>query len=206
LAANLPAAETGDTVTGGMFSAVFMRHLRFAWGWLKLLRNEATEHLQSRLPVRLREHLPETPEHQRRTRSRPWWKRVRAGLRDMVPLLEQCYDGCRTNPPAAEEQKDILWGRQARVDAGQLRRSYVCSFCNRYKGPNISGIDPSTHAVVRLFHPRRHKWTRHFRWGGPLLIGRTPIGRATIAVLLINHPEAVAIRQLLLAADLFPIR
>jgi hypothetical protein len=81
-----------------------------------------------------------------------------------------------------------------------------CYFCNSYKGPNISGIDPLTKALVRLFHPRRHKWHYHFRWDGPMLIGRTPIGRATIAVLVINDPEAVATRQLLLASGLFPPR
>lgn len=79
----------------------------------------------------------------------------------------------------------------------------ACYYCNSYKGPNISGVDPRTHAIVRLFHPRRHKWYRHFRWDRPLLIGRTALGRATIAVLVVNHPEAVATRQLLRAAGLF---
>lgn len=49
----------------------------------------------------------------------------------------------------------------------------TCFYCNSYKGPNISGIDPSTGKMVRLFHPRRHKWAAHFRWNGPVLIGRT---------------------------------
>jgi hypothetical protein len=71
---------------------------------------------------------------------------------------------------------------------------YVCSFCTHHKGPNLGGIDPKTGAKTRLFNPRRHKWARHFRWDGPVLIGRTAIGRATIAVLAINAPHRIAHR------------
>lgn len=79
-----------------------------------------------------------------------------------------------------------------------------CFYCNSYKGPNIAGIDPRSGKTVRLFNPRRHKWARHFRWDGPALIGRTPIGRTTIAVLNINESEAVATREALIEARLFP--
>ena len=41
-----------------------------------------------------------------------------------------------------------------------------CFACNRHKGPNIAGIDPKTGKIVPLFDPRRHKWSRHFRWDG----------------------------------------
>ena len=30
----------------------------------------------------------------------------------------------------------------------------ACCFCNRFKGPNLTGIDPETRAVTPLFHPR----------------------------------------------------
>ena len=86
--------------------------------------------------------------------------------------------------------------------AGNL--ALTCFYCNRHKGSNISGIDGRDGTIVRLFHPRRHKWSRHFRWDGPTLVGRTPIGRATVAVLNVNDPEAVATRAALIAAGLFP--
>ena len=79
-----------------------------------------------------------------------------------------------------------------------------CYYCNSYKGANIAGRDPDTGKVTPLFNPRRHKWSHHFRWNGPVLIGRTAVGRTTIAVLNINEPEAVATRSALIAADLFP--
>jgi hypothetical protein len=81
--------------------------------------------------------------------------------------------------------------------------AWACPGCSSFKGPNVAGIDPRSRKVVRLFHPRRHKWSRHFRWDGPTLVGRTPIGRATIAVLNINDPEAVATRADLMAAGLY---
>src|SRR5438874_719124 len=80
--------------------------------------------------------------------------------------------------------------------ATELRNlSYSCLPCNKRKGPNIAGLDPKTKKLVPLFHPRRHKWQRHFRWDGPYLRGKTPIGRATIVVLAINDPVYVAVRQ-----------
>ena len=79
-----------------------------------------------------------------------------------------------------------------------------CFYCNNAKGPNLAGIDPRDGKIVRLFHPRRHKWSRHFPWDGARLLGRTPIGRATVAVLNINEPDAVATRAALIAAGLFP--
>ncbi len=80
----------------------------------------------------------------------------------------------------------------------------TCAYDNDFKGPNIAGLDPLTGRLVRLFHPRRHKWEHHFRWDGPVLIGRTAIGRTTIDVLNINLPPRVAQRQALIDAELFP--
>jgi hypothetical protein len=58
--------------------------------------------------------------------------------------------------------------------------------------------------IVRLYHPRRHKWSAHFKWDGTLLVGKTVIGRATVAVLEINHSDAIAVRDALCAEGVFP--
>ena len=75
--------------------------------------------------------------------------------------------------------------------------------CNDFKGPNLSGLEPENGKLTRLYHPRRHKWLYHFRFQGSTLIGRTPIGRTTIDVLQMNHPEIVALRGMLMAGGLF---
>ena len=80
----------------------------------------------------------------------------------------------------------------------------ACFYCNSYKGPNIAGIDPESGELVRLFHPRRDDWADHFQWEGATLAGRTPIGRATIQVLCINHPDAVSVRESLQREGVFP--
>ncbi len=61
-----------------------------------------------------------------------------------------------------------------------------------------------TGKVVRLFDPRRQLWKRHFEWHGALLVGRTQIGRATIAVLNINDPQRLQLRQILMSAGDWP--
>jgi hypothetical protein len=78
-----------------------------------------------------------------------------------------------------------------------------CLHDNKHKGPNIAGIDPVTKQLVALFHPRRQNWTRHFVWNGAILVGRTRIARATIRVLAINDPDAVAFRAELMEEGVF---
>ena len=80
----------------------------------------------------------------------------------------------------------------------------ACFACNNHKGSYISGIDEKTKKIVPLFHPRRHKWHRHIRWDGPVLVGLTPSGRATVAVLEINLDYRVGFRQRLIEEGVFP--
>jgi hypothetical protein len=88
-----------------------------------------------------------------------------------------------------------------RTVAGNL--ALTCWYCNSFKGSDLTGIDPATGKLTRLFHPRRHKWDRHFRYEGPLLVARTAIGRTTIRVLQINCEDAVTLRESLIAEGQF---
>ena len=80
----------------------------------------------------------------------------------------------------------------------------ACYVCNHHKGPNLAGIDLETGKKTWLFDPRRQKWQRHFRWEGPILFGRTAVGRATIDVLGINLPLRVELREELIDEGLSP--
>jgi len=86
--------------------------------------------------------------------------------------------------------------------AGNLALSYFS--CNSCKGSDIGGLDSQTRTLTPLYNPRRHKWERHFRWHGPYLIGRTAVGRVTIAVLDINDPFRVELREGLMEEGAFP--
>lgn len=81
-----------------------------------------------------------------------------------------------------------------------------CLPCNSYKGTNIAGYDPEGDELQPLFNPRLDDWDDHFVWDGPILRGKTPIGRTTIDVLRINVPERVEHRRLLIDAGVFPTR
>jgi hypothetical protein len=73
--------------------------------------------------------------------------------------------------------------------------AWVCPRCNERKGTNLSGVDPDTNRVVRLFNPRRDVWARHFMWEGLRIRGLTPRGRATTWLLELNSDERLKLRQ-----------
>ena len=78
--------------------------------------------------------------------------------------------------------------------------AWACFWCNCYKGACVGGPDPRTGRFTRLFNPRDDVWLEHFRREGGLILGRTAIGRSTIAVLNMNETSSVAVRLEILAA------
>jgi hypothetical protein len=70
----------------------------------------------------------------------------------------------------------------------------ACLHCNRFKGPNIAGLDPGSNELVRLFHPRTDIWDSHFQFEGARIAGTTAIGRATVQVLAMNAPDLLLVR------------
>jgi hypothetical protein len=79
-----------------------------------------------------------------------------------------------------------------------------CPKCNRKKGPNLSGLDPTSGALTPLFNPRKHVWSEHFRWQDALIVGTSSIGRTTVGVLGLNEEERVELRLLLIGEGLLP--
>ena len=83
------------------------------------------------------------------------------------------------------------------VDGGVTEESNLalaCVSCSLRKEARRSAVDPRTGKIVPLFHPRRQRWSGHFRWRGAWIVGITPTGRATIAALQLNRLLIVAIR------------
>jgi HNH endonuclease len=81
--------------------------------------------------------------------------------------------------------------------------AWSCFYCNSAKGPNIAGLTTDGE-LVALFHPRRDRWSEHFRWEGALLIGLSAVGRATITVLNINSEDQRLLRESLIREGSFP--
>lgn len=81
-----------------------------------------------------------------------------------------------------------------------------CQGCNSHKYTKTEAIDPLTRQLVPLFNPRSHQWPDHFAWSRDcsLVVGLTPVGRATVTALRLNRPGVVNLRQLLYAAGKHP--
>jgi hypothetical protein len=71
-----------------------------------------------------------------------------------------------------------------------------CVSCSLRKGARTSAADPVTGELSRLYEPRSQCWEDHFDLTEELVIvGRTATGRATVELLQMNRPLAVAIRR-----------
>jgi HNH endonuclease len=82
----------------------------------------------------------------------------------------------------------------------------ACPHCNGSKWKHVDGVDPLSGLSARLFNPRTEAWADHFNWSREqhgVIEGKTAIGRATIARLQMNHPDVLAVRQLLAELGLF---
>jgi len=63
--------------------------------------------------------------------------------------------------------------------------------------------DPETNKPVPLYHPRRDRWSDHFKWSedGLTVLPLTATGRATTARLQLNRLGVINIRRALLALE-----
>lgn len=82
----------------------------------------------------------------------------------------------------------------------------ACRMCNAYKGTQTHARDPVTSRRVKLFNPRRQRWSTHFTWSedGTKVLGRTVCGRATVVALQLNNVLAVMVRREWVAAGWHP--
>jgi hypothetical protein len=79
-----------------------------------------------------------------------------------------------------------------------------CHRCNLHKGTDLTGIDPLSGRLTKLFNPRRNAWQRHFRWDGFWIVGRTAVGRTTVDELRVNESERIRLRETLAELGRFP--
>jgi hypothetical protein len=84
--------------------------------------------------------------------------------------------------------------------------AYSCITCNGHKSAHITGIDPETGIQHSLFHPRRDRWGRHFRFEPASLEirGTTAKGRATVSRLQMNEPKQIEARELWVELGIYP--
>jgi hypothetical protein len=82
----------------------------------------------------------------------------------------------------------------------------ACMLCNKYKGSDLTSVDPETGSIVPLYHPRRQRWTEHFQLQGAFFIPLTPTGRVTVRLLQLNHVDRIEEREFLIEVGVFQVR
>jgi len=77
--------------------------------------------------------------------------------------------------------------------------AFACQHCNNCKYNKYEHPDPLSGKIVRLYNPRKDKWSDHFVWDedDAVIIGITSVGRATVSCLKMNRGEAVNLRAAL---------
>ena len=126
------------------------------------------------------EHVPASM--QRRVRER-------AALR-----CEYC--GVSQEHQEATFHIDHVTPRSAGGETALDNLALACVSCSLRKGARRSAADPATGESAPLLDPRKDLGTDHLRpsddgW----FLGLTPTGRATIELLKMNRPLAVALRR-----------
>lgn len=96
---------------------------------------------------------------------------------------------------------DHIRPKQHGGDDSPANLALACQGCNLKKGANLAGIDSESGVMVALFNPREQTWSEHFVFQGAVIVGLTPVGRATVQVLDMNARERVKIREDVRATD-----
>lgn len=85
-----------------------------------------------------------------------------------------------------------------------LRAKHRCEYGHKFTKTHAT--DPISKLTVPLYHPRLMDWRNHFTWSDDytIMMGITPIGRATIEALQLNRAGNVNLRSVLLLVGLHP--
>ena len=127
-------------------------------------------------------------------------------IRRIWQRAKDCCEYCQM-PKAYDRtpfEIDHVIARKHKGPTSEGNLCLSCFYCNSFKGSDISSLDGVTRKLTPLFNPRRQKWSRHFRWEGAYLVGRTPKGRVTVELLKINDPFRIELREELITEGLFP--
>lgn len=79
-----------------------------------------------------------------------------------------------------------------------------CVKCNRYKGSDLSSVDPLTDQYEYLFNPRLDNWDEHFKIEEGRIEPLTPRARATTFLLHFNDKMFIEERLELIEEGVYP--
>ena len=136
-------------------------------------------------------------------------QRATAGQRQAV--LERasgCCEYCKSQARFATQSFSIehIIPQQSSGETSLDNLALACQGCNNHKYTKTEARDPVSDSSVPLYHPRQQHWHDHFAWNDDftLIVGLTPVGRATLQALHLNRPELVNLRRVLYALGEHP--
>jgi hypothetical protein len=117
-----------------------------------------------------------------------------------------CCEYCRLHDDDAymPHEVDHVYAEKHGGQTTEDNLCLCCAICNRHKGSDLASLDPQTGEITALFHPRKDRWTDHFRLRGGVIEPLTPQGRVTVQLLQLNRRDRIVERQLLIALGRFP--
>lgn len=133
-------------------------------------------------------------------------KKIPNELRKLViELSANCCEYCHLPDEDSYYgfQIDHIICRKHRGKTNLQNLAYACPDCNRYKGSDLGTYLYNSLDFTRFFHPRIDDWDEHFvlnRNGE--ISARTDIGEATIRIFLINHPDRIIERRVLIELEI----
>ena len=119
--------------------------------------------------------------------------RLRQQIRQRAQNCEYC--GLRQEQEPLPFHIEHITSRQHGGKDTAENLALACHHCNLHKGTNLSGLDPQTRALTRLFHPRLDDWREHFAHRGSEITGVSAIGRTTVSLLRMNEDGRLQLRE-----------
>lgn len=100
---------------------------------------------------------------------------------------------------------DHIVSRKQRGASDAANLALACIRCNVAKGTDPGAFVGDPPRLVRHFHPRRDRWTHHFRLSDARIVPLSDEGEATVRLLDLNAPDRLLLRESLIAAGRYPL-
>lgn len=128
--------------------------------------------------------------------------RVSASIREQVRLRAgQRCEYCRMFEIYSQRSyhvDHIIPVKRHRGSTGMENLAWACTRCNIHKASDIASYDFESGELTPFYNPRTQSWDDHFEMDGPIIVGKTPIGRVTARLLQMNTQNQIDTRQLLI--------
>jgi hypothetical protein len=99
---------------------------------------------------------------------------------------------------------DHIISRKQRGSTTAANLALACLRCNVAKGTDPGAFIGSPPRLVRLYHPRQHCWSAHFRLAGARIVPLTDESEATVQLLSLNAGDRLHLRRMLIKVGRYP--